>query len=148
MAQFDFDKVKEKVLSTAGRAADKSVEIAKVCSEKAKIVGRITKLRTEVAMEKDAQRKQFLELGKRYYETHKDNPAPSLLQAVEDLKLSQEAVTQKLEEIYTLKKELADNFEDTVEDLEEVIETVAEKAEEVVEEVKEVAEEVKEAVED
>ena len=119
----NFEQIKEKVLATAGKVADKSVELAKTAGEKAKLVGRITKLRTEVAMEKEAARKNYASIGKLYYEKHKDSPDPDMAQAIAEISISLEKVTQKQEEIAALKKELADDFGEVVEDVEDAVET-------------------------
>ena len=142
MAQFDFDKMKEKVLATAGRAADKSVELAKIAGDKAKLAGRITRLRTEVAMEKDSLRKMYTELGKLYYDDRDTNAqAEKLLQAVEEITLAREAINAKSAEALALKKMFSEDFgkakEKAEEAVEEVVEVIEEKVEEAVEAVEE-----------
>ena len=133
----NFENIKEKALATAGKVADKSVEIAKTAGEKAKVVGRIAKLRTEVAMEKDAARKTFIEIGKLYYEKHKDHPAPDMAQAVTEATVALEAVEAKTAEILALKKELTDNFGEIVEDVKDKAEDVKDDVDEVIEKVAE-----------
>ena len=145
MVQFDFDRIKEKVLATAGRGLDKSVELCKVASDKAKLMGRITKLKTEIAMEKDTLRKSYAELGKLYHETHKDKPAAGLKQAVSEISLGLETVACKEAEVKALKQELADNFDEVVEDVKEKAEDASEKVKDVAEDV---VEKAKDAVKD
>ena len=130
-----FESFKEKALATAGKVAEKSVSFAKSAGEKAKVLGKITKLKTEIAMEKDAVRKTFVEIGKMYYEKHKDNPDPDMAQAVEEITLSLQEVEEKKAEVEALKKELADQFHESMEEVEREV-----KAEEVVEGVAEVIE--------
>jgi len=122
----NFEQIKEKVFATAGKVADKSVELAKVAGEKAKLVGRITKLKTEIAMEKDATRKNFTEIGKLYYEKFKSNPDPDMAQAIAEIEVSLETVIQKQKEIGSLKKDLADDFGETVEEVVDAVEDLAE----------------------
>ena len=128
----NFESIKEKALATAGKVADKSVFFAKAAGEKAKILGRITKLKTEIAMEKDTIRKNFTEIGKMYYEKHRDNPDPDMAQAVAEASVSIEAVAIKKVEVELLKKELLDADLDEIaeEDIEIEIEIVEDVSEE------------------
>jgi len=112
----DFESIKERALATVGRVAEKSVDIAKAAGEKAKLAGRITKLKTEIAMEKDTLRKTFAELGKMYYEKHKDNPTHEMAQAVADAGLSLEILEAKQAEVDALKKELIDDIDEILDD--------------------------------
>ena len=132
-----FEDIKEKALATAGKVADKSVEIARTASEKAKVVGRIAKLRTEVAMEKDNARKTFIKIGELYYEKHKDHPDPDMAQAVAEITVALGAVTAKTAEIAALKKELTDDFGEVKEDVENKAEDVKDDIDEVIEEIAE-----------
>lgn len=139
MANFDFTNFKEKVVETAGKVADRSVTFAKVAGDKAKLVGRITKLKAEITMEKDRTKKAYAEIGKLYYEKHRDNPDPDMAQAVTEVSVAYESVAKKKEEVDALKKQLADDFgevvEDVKEDVEDFVDVVAEKVEDVVEEI-------------
>ncbi|MCL2567851.1 MAG: hypothetical protein FWE12_00220 [Oscillospiraceae bacterium] len=126
MVSFDFESFKEKALATAGKVADKSVALAKTAGEKAKVLGKITKLKTEIAMEKDTVRKNFAEIGKMYYEKHKDNPDPDMAQAILESSASLEAVAAKQAEIELLKKDLADKYDAAAEKVDETIEDIIE----------------------
>jgi len=136
-----FDNFKERFLATAGKVADQSAAIARTAGEKAKVVGRITKLKTEVAMEKDNIRKNYAEIGKKYYEQHKHNPHPDMAQAVEEIGVSHDVVAAKQTEIEKLKKDLSD-------DIGEVKETVADKVDDLKDVVADKVDDVKEAVHD
>jgi len=131
----NFDKMKEKALATAGKMADKSVGFAKAAGDKAKIVGKITKLRTEIAMEKDTVRKSFTDIGKLYYEKNKANPDPEMEQVVEEVTTSLASAQEKQKEIEALKKELADDFGEAMEEVKDRFEDLKEEAAEVVEEI-------------
>lgn len=128
MATFDFEKMKEIAIETAGKVADKSVEFAKIAGEKAKLAGRITKLKAEIVMEKDTAKKAFSEIGRLYYEKHKQNPEPDMAQGVTEVSVALEAIAKKQEEVDALKKELADNFDDVMEDLEEKVQEIVDDA--------------------
>jgi len=121
-----FESIKDKVLATAGKVADKSVSIAKVAGDKAKLVGKITKLKTEIAMEKDAAKKGYAEIGKLYYEKYKDNPEPEMAQIIEEVTLSIAKVLSKQEEVAALKKELADDYGEQVDDAADVVVEIVE----------------------
>jgi len=148
MVSFDFERIKEKALATAGRVADKSVEFAKVAGDKAKVAGKITKLKTEIAMEKDTLRKTYAEVGKLYHEKYKHAPAPEMAQAISEINLALEKVAQKEKEVAALKYELTDSYEETVEAAKESVEDVVEQAkaaaEDMVEKAEDVVEEIKE----
>ena len=133
----NFESIKERVLATAGKVADKSVGIAKVAGDKAKILGRITKLKTEIAMEKDNAKKNFAEIGKLYHEKNKHNPDPDMKQAIEEIDLSHEKIAKKKLEVEKLKKQLADDYDEVVEDVKEAAEDVVASVEEKVEAVTE-----------
>lgn len=135
MANFDFGAMKEKALQTAGMVADKSVEFAKIAGDKAKLAGRITKLKAEIAMEKESAKRNFVELGKKYYEAHKENPTPELAQAVTEISVALEAMGAKRKEVEMLKKQLADDFGEIMEEAEEAILDAAEVLEDAVEEI-------------
>lgn len=128
MAAFDFGKVKEMAIETAGKVADKSVEFAKIAGEKAKLAGQITKLKAEIVMEKDTAKKSFAEIGRLYYEKHKDDPSPDMAQAVMEIRVALEAIAKKQEEVDGLKKEFADNFDDVLEDIDEKVQEIVEDA--------------------
>lgn len=105
----DVDRIKEKAWATAGTIADRSVGFAKMAGDKAKEFGRLVKLKTEIAMEKDSLRKSFAELGKRYYEKHKNSPDPELAQITQEIEMALNAVAKKQQEIDMLKKQLSED---------------------------------------
>ncbi|MCL2843770.1 MAG: hypothetical protein FWE28_10020 [Oscillospiraceae bacterium] len=135
MVSFDFDRFKEKALATAGRVADKSVGIARAAGDKAKLVGRITKLKTEIAMEKDSVRKTFADIGKLYYEKYRENPDPDMAQAVAEATLSLDVIEAKKKDVDALKKELADDFGEAADDVKDKATDLKDDIDEVVEEV-------------
>ena len=128
MAAFDFEKVKVKAVETASKVADRSVEFAKIAGEKAKLAGKITKLKAEIVMEKDTAKKSFAEIGRIYYEKHRDNPDADMAQGVTEITVALEVIAKKQEEVDALKKELADNFDDIIEDVEEKVQEIVEDA--------------------
>ena len=87
----------------AGRAADATRGIAGVAAEKAKAGGRIAKLTMDIAREKEDMKKTFLEIGKLYYDTHKDAPEGFFSQLCEEIALAEKSVAAKQAELDELK---------------------------------------------
>ena len=87
----------------AGRAADATKGIAGVAAEKAKAGGRIAKLTMELAKEKEEMKKTYLEIGKLYYDTHKDAPEGFFSQLCEEIALAEKSVAAKQAELDELK---------------------------------------------
>lgn len=178
----DFSSLKDKLLVKLGqaaeatkdiaeKAADATKDMAEKAAEKAKAGGRIAKLSMEIATEKDNMKKTYIEIGKLYYDTHKDDPEGFFIQLCEEIALAEKNIADKEAEIAELKagedddsievefEEIVaedeaaaeectcccgceDKVEEAVEAVEEIIEEVAEKVEDVVEEI------VEEIVED
>ena len=177
----DFNNLKNKLLSTLGQATDgardlagKASEGAKNLADKAKDMGRIAKLNMEIATEKENMNKAFTEIGRMYYDAHKDAPDTLFLQLCEEIALAEKTIANKQGEIELLKgngePDVTVEFEEVVGEAEQAAEgcccaadEVKEAAEdcccaaeetvkETVEEVKDAcccaADEVKEAAED
>lgn len=165
----DFNELKNKVLAAlgqatdsakdiAGKAADSAKDLAGKAADKAKVGGRIAKLSMEVATEKENMKKAYLEIGKLYYDTHKDNPDGFFIQLCEEVSAAEKSVAEKEAEIAELKEsfscgdsepDVEVEFEEVVEKAEaeaagETAETASESASETV---AETVETVKEAVE-
>ena len=87
----------------AGKAADATKGIAGVAAEKAKAGGRIAKLTMDIAREKDEMKKTYLEIGKLYYDTHKDAPEGFFSQLCEEIALAEKSVAAKQAELDELK---------------------------------------------
>ena len=106
----DFNNLKNKLLSTIGQASDgardlagKAGEGAKNLADKAKDMGRIAKLNMEIASEKENMRKAFTEIGRMYYDAHKDDPDTLFIQLCEEIALAEKNVADKENEISLLK---------------------------------------------
>lgn len=121
------EDLRDKALATAGKVADKSVTLARAAGDKAKLLGRITKLKTEVAMERDLIKKSYVEIGRRYYEAHKHNPDPDMAQVMTEISIALDAMDKKQQEVEKLKKQLSDDYGEIMEDIEETVEEVVEK---------------------
>ena len=93
----------------AEKAADATKDIAEKAADKAKAGGRIAKLNIEIATERDNMKKTFIEIGKLYYDTHKDDPDGFFIQLCEEIALAEKNIADKEAEIAELKAEKADD---------------------------------------
>ena len=110
----NFDEFKKAAAETAEVVADKSIVFAKMVADKTKCVARIAVLRAEIASEKDLLRNDFKELGKAYYNAHKQDPEPALAQLCTDVSVAAERILAKRREIEQLKEQLKEQMKDDV----------------------------------
>lgn len=99
----DFSEIKNVVLSSIGKAADAGKGIANKAADKAKSGARIAKLTVEIASEKENMKKAYMEIGKLYYDTHKDDPEGFFIQLCDEVALAQKNISDKEAEIEALK---------------------------------------------
>lgn len=99
----DFSEIKNVVLSSIGKAADAGKGIANKAADKAKSGARIAKLTVEIAGEKENMKKAYMEIGKLYYDTHKDDPEGFFIQLCDEVALAQKNIAEKEAEIDELK---------------------------------------------
>jgi len=100
---FDFDNLKNKVLDSLNKAAEGTKDLAATATDKAKDVSRIAKLTLEINSEKEVIRKAYSEIGKLYYESHKDEPEGFFVQLCDEVTLALENIASKEAEIVELK---------------------------------------------
>ena len=161
-----FGSIADKTKDLAEKAADKTKDLAEKAADKTKAMSRIAKLTMDINGEKDAIKKAYTEIGKLYYETHKDDPDGFFVQLCDEISLAKDSIAAKEAEIAELKASISTgdddgaievDFEEVVSEAEaeavdtadvvvEVVEEAAETAEEVAEEVVEAAEEAVEEV--
>ena len=167
----EINELRDKVLAALGHAtggakgiADKTVggarNIVGSVSDKARAGGRMAKLAMEAATGREELKKTYLEIGKLYYDTHKDDPEGFFVQLFEEVRIAEEGIAAKEAEIAELKDSLKDvisveverDFADVVDETEAEAGGVREAAEEKFEEIREAAaeklEEIKEAAEE
>ena len=65
---------KEKASIFASRAANTAKDLAVSAARKTKQLSRIAKLNVDISNQRDAIKGMYAEMGKLYYETHKDDP--------------------------------------------------------------------------
>lgn len=159
----DFNGLKDKLLSKIGqatenakdfadKAADTTKDIASKAAVKAKAGGRIAKLNLELAQEKETMKKAYLEIGKLYYDTHKDDAEGFFIQLCEEVAAAEKAIADKEAEIAELKEEFSSKDPDVDVEFEEIVAEDEASAEapaevsEVVEDLVDAAEEIVEEV--
>ena len=165
----DFNELKDKLLSTlgqatdgardlAGKTADGAKSIVDAVADKAKSGGRIAKLSMDVTTAREEVKKTYLEIGKLYYDTHKDTPEGFFTQLFEEVRIAEENIASMEAELAELKESFKEGFPEVSveitrdEDFADVVDQAEAEAAGVAEEVKdaveEKAEDVKEAVEE
>lgn len=117
----DFSELKNKLLSSIGKAADAGKDLAGKAADKAKAGARIASLTVEIAKEKDALNKAYIEIGKLYYDTHKDDPEGFFIQLCDEVSLSLQNIAGKEAEIAEIKAAGADEPSDVEVEFEEVV---------------------------
>ena len=154
-----FGTVADKTKEYAGVATEKAKEYAGVASDKAKDLARIAKLTVEINGEKDTVKKAYAEIGKLYYDAHKDEPAELFAQLCDEVTVAMGNISAKEAEIAEIRAKenqpddsIEVEFENIVAETEDAAEVPAEEpveaAEEAVEAVEEAAEEAVDAVEE
>lgn len=127
----DINELKDKLLSALGqateaakelsnKAADVTKDFAGKAADKAKAGARIAKLNIEISQEKENMRKTYLEIGKLYYDMHKDDPDGFFIQLCEEINTASKAIAEKEAEIADLKDGFSE--EDVEVEFEEVVE--------------------------
>ena len=155
----DINELKGTLLNTLGTVAEKTRSFAEKAADKAKDVTKIAKLNMEMGAEKDNIQKAYLEIGKLYYEMHKNEPDSFFVQLCDAITLANENLSKLRVELDDLKAGLTakgvdievelteeapcaeeapvleDDFvQDTVQDAAETVETSVDPTEETAEE--------------
>ena len=155
----DFQALKDKLLSSlgkategakdfAGKAADTTKDLAGKAADKAKAGGRIAKLSMELSQEKESLKKTYVEIGKLYYDTHKDNPDGFFIQLCEEVAAAEGVIAEKEAEIAQLKDSFSAKASDVEVEFEEVVSEGEAAMADVAEVVEDAAEAAAEAVEE
>ena len=144
----EFNGFMDKVLSAFGLAGDSVRSLADTATDKAKAGARIAKLSMDAATAREEVKKTYLEIGRLYYETHKDEPEGFFVQLFDEVRLIEESIAAKEAEIASLKADLTAPVQPDVsvefEGVVEQTEAAADAAEEAVESAVETAEEAAE----
>ena len=121
----DINELKDVFFNTLGTVAGKTRGFAEKAADKAKDVARIAKLNMELTAEKDTIEKAYLEIGKLYYETHKNSPDGFFVQLCDEIALANDNITKILSELDDLKTNVTAKGDDIQVEFTEVTEDVA-----------------------
>ena len=89
----------------AGRAAGKAKNFALFTVRKTRDVSRIARLNVEIASERDSIKRNYSEIGKLYYEIHRDAPEGFFVQLCQEIDTSLASISAMESEIAHLKLE-------------------------------------------
>lgn len=117
----DINEVKDVVLSTlgqavdgakgfAGKAAEGAKTVAGTVADKAKSGGSIVRLSMDAATARENLKKVYLEIGKLYYELHKDAPDETFAQLFEEVRQTEELIVAKEAELSGHKDNIKESF--------------------------------------
>lgn len=99
----DYNEIKDTVLGALGTAADITRGFVNKAADKTKDVAKLTKLNVELSAEKETVQKAYLEMGKLYYETHKNAPEGFFVQLCDEITLANQHIGKLTAEIDALK---------------------------------------------
>ena len=96
---------RKKAGAFAGRAAGKAKSFALVTARKTRDVSRIARLNVEIAGERDNIKRNYHEIGKLYYEIHRDAPEGFFVQLCQEIDNSLSSIADMEAEVARLKTE-------------------------------------------
>ena len=99
---------KKRAGALANAAAGRAKTLASFAAKKTKNVSRIAKLNVDIAGERDIIKRNYSEIGKLYYETHREDPESFFVQLCQEIDLSYESIAGMEAEIVRLKTENGD----------------------------------------
>lgn len=99
----DYNEIKGNVFNALGTAADITRGLVGKAADKTKDVAKLTKLNMELNSEKETVQKAYLEMGKLYYETHKNAPEGFFVQLCDEITLANQHIGKLSVEIDALK---------------------------------------------
>lgn len=117
----DINEVKDVVLSTlgqavdgakgfAGKAAESAKTVAGTVADKARSGGSIVRLSMDAATARENLKKIYLEIGKLYYEMHKDAPGEAFVRLFEEAIQTEELIAAKETELSGHKDNIKEGF--------------------------------------
>ena len=123
----DINELKDMVLSTLNQATSKVGGAANRAVGTAKSGGRLAKLAMEASAAREDVKRTYLEIGKLYYDTHKDNPEGFFVQLFEEVRLAEEDIAAREAELSALRESFksvgkaSEDAEDPGEEFERVV---------------------------
>lgn len=95
--------LRKKVGTVTGTAVGKARGIVSAAAGKTTHVRRIARLNVDISAERDSIKRAYTEIGKLYYETHKDAPDGYFVRLCQDIDRSMAAISSMEAEIMELK---------------------------------------------
>ena len=77
---------------------------SKVAADKAKEVAGIAQLKIQINTQEDLIKKNYQEIGKRYFDLYRDMPEDPFMKECDDIKAAQKEIERLQEQIELLKK--------------------------------------------
>ena len=77
---------------------------SKVAADKAKEVAGIAQLKIQISTQEDLIKKNYQEIGKRYFDLYKDMPEDPFMKECDDIKAAQKEIEKLQEQMEMLKK--------------------------------------------
>ena len=99
----DYNEIKDNVFNALGTAADLTRGLVGKAADKTKDVAKMAKLNMELNSEKETVQKAYLEIGKLYYETHKNAPEGFFVQLCDEITLANQHIGKLTAEIDSVK---------------------------------------------
>ena len=95
--------LKKRAGAFAGIAAGGAKKLASFAAKKTKNMSRIAKLNVDIASERDTIKLAYSEIGKLYYETHREDPEPYFVQLCLEIDTALESIAAMESEVVRLK---------------------------------------------
>lgn len=77
---------------------------SKIAAEKAKEVAGVAQLKIQLSTQEDIIKKNYQEIGKRYFDLYRDMPEDPFMKECDDIKAAQREIEKIKEQIELLKK--------------------------------------------
>ena len=102
----DINELKDAILSTLGQVTGRAAGVTDKAVGTVKSGGRIARLAMDAATAREEVKKTYLEIGKLYYDTHKDDPEGFFIQLFEEVRVAEEDIAAKEAELSALRESL------------------------------------------
>ena len=113
-----FDDLKKKAMDAADVIADVSVDLYKKAEAKTKELARMAKLQADNASDRTTIKKLYLQIGRAYYETHKQFPAEEFEQSCAEITTLFDQIDVRKAELDAIKASRTETADDDFEDAE------------------------------
>ena len=121
MAKNNFNDLKETLLGTFNFMAEKVLDLADTAADTAKSGHQIAKLFLEKKKEESAMETAYSQLGKLYYDLHKDDAEGMFAELCADVEIAKGNIEAIDDEIAELKESMGSDFDDIEVEFENVM---------------------------